>query len=68
MESSRSSNIAGVEYDAAQRVLTVQFRGSRAYRYGNVPADVYHRFRLADSAGQFFAREIRGKFVGERIR
>lgn len=68
MQRANSSNISGVEYDAAQRVLTVQFHGGRVYRYADVPAETYHRFRLADSAGRFFGREIRGKFASERIR
>lgn len=67
MQSARSSNIRGVEYDAAQRVLVVQFTSGSTYRYAGVPADVYHRFRIADSAGSFFAKEIRHRYTGERV-
>lgn len=67
MQNARSSNIQGVEYDEQQRVLLVRFMSGSTYRYAGVPADVYHRFRLADSAGSFFAKEIRHRYTGERV-
>lgn len=68
MQHDKSSNLAASAYDAHDRVLTVEFRGGRVYRYAGVPAETYHQLLTAESAGQFFAREIRGKFAGERVR
>jgi lysyl-tRNA synthetase class 2 len=57
-----SSNIEDVEYDDSTDTLTVTFTGGDMYDYMNVPAAVYRAFASAPSAGQFFHRQIKGRY------
>lgn len=55
-----SSNVAAVGYDNG--ALFVEFHGSGTYRYDKVPRELYDEFLAAESAGRFFAANVRGKF------
>ena len=57
-----SSNIEQVDFDDSTDTLTVTFTGGEAYDYMNVPASVYRAFAAAGSAGQFFHRQIKGRY------
>lgn len=67
MQSHNSSNLVGSRYDEAARTLTVDFRGGRRYEYSGVPMDVAGGLRTASSAGEYFARHIKGRFSTKRI-
>lgn len=60
-----SSNIAKARY--VDGAMEVEFNGGAAYRYEEVPQDVFDRFCNAESVGRFFQKEIRGKYAGEKI-
>lgn len=48
MQQIHSEALAGIEYDAIRRTLTVQFRrGGHVYRYFHVPASLYQRLLKA---------------------
>ena len=50
-----SSSIASVGYDAAGRVLEIEFRESGdVYRYFDVPEEEYAALLAADSRGTYF--------------
>ena len=59
-----SSHIAGADYDAETRILTVYFQDGDAYEYSQVPPEVAAAFERAPSAGQYFHRMIRQRYVG----
>lgn len=63
-----SSAIAAVGYDAAARVLEIEFRSGAIYRYLDVPEEIHRRLLAAGSKGGFFGKNIRDKFRSERVR
>ena len=63
-----SSAIEAVQYDAARRRLDVELTNRRAYRYFDVPAEVYRSFMAADSKGRFYNDEIRDEYEYARLR
>jgi hypothetical protein len=57
-----SSTIFSAGYDPATRVLEIEFRNHRLYRYMDVPPEVYAGLRAADSAGAYFTAHIRNDY------
>jgi hypothetical protein len=62
-----SSNLTGYDYDPGAQALTVEFKKGQQWRYAAVPAEVANGLGEADSAGRYFATEIRGKYQGEAL-
>jgi hypothetical protein len=63
-----SSNIAAIAYDEAGRVLGVQFRNGREYRYHGVPSTVYRNLLSAGSKGTYFGTFVRNVYACVRVR
>lgn len=65
-----SSTIKSVEYDDDTRELDITFTSGKAYRYFNVPLEIYAEFLDAGSKGKLFNDNIKGVFafveVGKR--
>jgi hypothetical protein len=65
-----SSTIKAVEYDDEARELDITFSSGKAYRYFNVPLEIYVEFLDAGSKSKFFNDNIKGAFtfveVGKR--
>ena len=57
-----SRAIASLGYDAATRTLEIEFVDGDVYDYFEVPAELYHLFRHANSLGGFFAHQVRERF------
>ena len=57
-----SSNIEQVDFDDATDTLTITFTGGDEYDYMNVPVSLYRQMQAAPSAGQFFHRQIKGRY------
>lgn len=62
-----STTLTMVAYDADHQILQLEFRDRRAYRYFEVPVDVYQSLIGASSKGAFFNRHVRGRFAYARI-
>lgn len=62
-----SSDISSIGYDAAEKVMEIEFKGERVYRYLDVPADIYAKFKAADSYGQFFNSFIHSYYRYRRV-
>lgn len=67
-----SSMIAAMDYDAANKQVTVTFRtksgeDGQEWLYRAVPPDVYEAVAGADSIGAAFGKLIRNRFTGERL-
>lgn len=60
-----SSTIEQVDFDGDTDTLTITFNGGRLYDYFNVPRSVVAAMQAAGSAGQFFARQIKGRYAYE---
>lgn len=62
-----SSHLAAVGYDAARRLLEIEFLGGSVYQYSNVPPNVHQSLMTAASHGSYFHAHIRGRFPYNRI-
>lgn len=61
-----SSNLRTVGYDAATHTLEIAFHSGGVYVYDRVPADVYAGLMRAASHGQYFDRNIKGRYAFRR--
>lgn len=62
-----SSNIAAAEYISEGKLLEIEFKSGRTYRYRGVPLDLFCGMLQAESQGAFFKSEIEGKFETEEV-
>ncbi|MBI3924051.1 MAG: KTSC domain-containing protein [Armatimonadetes bacterium] len=62
-----SSSLASIGYDAASRILDVEFRKGSVYRYFEVLPSVHEALLLAPSKGRFFVTEVRDRFPYTRV-
>ncbi len=63
-----SSNIASIGYDAARRVLEIEFLNGSVYQYSSVPESLYNGLMNASSHGSYFDSYIKkGGFPYKRI-
>jgi len=62
-----STTLSTVAYDADRQLLQLVFRDRTAYRYFDVPAEVYEALMHAQSKGVYFNSSIRGRFAHVRI-
>lgn len=53
-----SSMLRSVGYDPATRVLELEFRNGRLYRYGEVGEEIYRELMAAPSKGRYFLEYI----------
>ncbi len=60
-----SSFIDGVA--AHEGGLVVKMKNGSQYRYKDVPPEIVQEFAEAESAGQYYGTNIRGKFEGSPI-
>ncbi len=58
-----SSNIESFTYDPDSETLTVVFRDGTEYDLFNVPRAVHISFQRAGSYGQFYARQLKGRYA-----
>ena len=63
-----SSNLAGIGYDARQKILEVEFHSGSIYRYMDVPEEVFAGIMAADSKGRYFTARIRNQYRFERVK
>lgn len=62
-----SSSLASAGYDAARRVMEVEFLNGGVYEYGEMPEEVYHDFLAAESKGVFLNRVIKPNHPCRRL-
>lgn len=63
-----SSVLQEVGYDAARRLLEIQFLSGRVYRYFDVAPDVHQKLMAADSLGSYFNDAIRDCYQYAQVR
>jgi hypothetical protein len=63
----QSKAIRSVRYDDARRILEVEFESTSAYRYFDVPRDVYEWLLKVKSKGRFVNRLVKEKYRYEKI-
>lgn len=62
-----SSHIDRVDHESETGVLTVTFKDGRQYEYSGVPITVFQAFQHARSAGEFFQRQVKGRYPAEEV-
>lgn len=62
-----SSNIKKTVYDTGEEKLTTTFNNGMEYEYEKVPHAVYTKFRMAESQGSFFNKEIAKKYKYKKL-
>lgn len=62
-----SSTVKIAEYDTSTKKLLVTFKGDVQYEYDDVPHDVFTKFRMSESQGSFFNKEIGRKYEYKKI-
>jgi len=62
-----STTLRKAEYDTSSRKLLVTFKGDIQYEYEDVPHSVFTKFRMAESQGSFFNKEVARKFTYNKI-
>ena len=62
-----SSNLVSVGYDPNSYTLEIEFMDGRIYQYFDVPEQVYDELLNANSAGQYFHRQVRGVYNYARL-
>lgn len=63
----QSTNLTKVVYDTSNKKLTTTFKTGNIYEYDEVPWDLFTKFRLAESQGSFFSKEIAKKFTYRKL-
>lgn len=53
-----STMLRSIGYDPAIRVLELEFRNGRLYRYGEVGEEIYRELMASTSKGQYFLEYI----------
>jgi lysyl-tRNA synthetase class 2 len=67
-EAWESSSVKSVGYDAATRVLEVEYVGGGVYRYFDVPHETYRDFAEASSKGTFMNVVIKPEYRYRKVR
>ena len=62
-----SSNVTNSVYDTATKKLLVTFKNGTQYEYEGVPHQIYTKFRMAESQGSFFNKNIARSFEYKKI-
>jgi len=62
-----SSTVKIAEYDTSTKKLLVTFKGDVQYEYDEVPHDIFTKFRMSESQGSFFNKEIGKKYEYRKI-
>jgi len=62
MKALKSSNLAGYDYDAENRMLTIQFQNGGTYIYNGVEPEVAAGLGDASSPGSYFHQKIKGRY------
>jgi hypothetical protein len=62
-----SSNITKTDYNTESKKLIVDFKTGIQYEYDDVPHEVYTRFRMAESQGSYFSKNIAKAYKYKRL-
>ena len=56
-----------LQYDVEAQVLAVTFADGSAYRYQQVPLEIYQDLQRIVNQGEYFAKHVRPRYVAERV-
>jgi hypothetical protein len=64
----KSTNLKHAKYDTEEKSLVVEFNNGTIYEYENVPWELFTKFRMAESQGSFFSKNIARAFKYKKIK
>lgn len=62
-----SSNVESIGYSEDDQTLEIEFKNGAVYQYFDVPENIYHALRDADSIGGYLAANVKGVFRYSRV-
>jgi len=62
-----SSNIDNAVYNIKTKDLKIYFTKGYGYLYKDVPHKIFTRFKISESQGKYFHKEINNKFETEKL-
>ncbi len=62
-----SSSIEHIDYHPEKEVLEIKFATGSTYHYPGCPIENYHALKDCDSAGNYFAQNIRYKYKAYKL-
>jgi len=62
-----SSNLKELSYQTDSKELSVEFKNGSKYMYSDVPWEIFTKFRMSESQGKFFNKEIARAFDYKKI-
>jgi hypothetical protein len=62
-----SSNLVRTEYDTLSKKMIAEFKNGTRYEYENVPHEKYTQFRLSESQGNFFNKNISKSYKYKKL-
>lgn len=64
----KSTNLKNAKYDTELKSLVVEFNNGAIYEYENVPWEIFTKFRMAESQGSFFSKNISRTYKYKKIK
>jgi ribosomal protein L32 len=62
-----SNAFASVGYDAARRVLALEFKSGGVHHLVDVSPEDADKFLASDSKGSYFHKHLKGRFASEKV-
>ena len=62
-----SSSLSSASYDSLTEDLNITFKSGSTYQYKKVPWITFTKFRLSESQGKFFIKNIKETFKFKKI-
>ncbi len=63
-----SSNLKSSTYNTESKSLLVEFNNGAIYEYGEVPWEVFTKFRMAESQGKYFNTNISKTYKYQKVK
>jgi hypothetical protein len=63
----QSSNIIRTQYNTLTKKMMTEFKNGVKYEYSDVPHQTYTKFRMAESQGNFFNKNISKTYTYKKL-
>lgn len=64
----KSTNLKNAKYDTELKSLVVEFNNGTIYEYENVSWEAFTKFRMAESQGSFFSKNIARTYKYKKVK
>lgn len=63
----QSSNIVRTQYDTTSKKMIAEFKNGARYEYSEVPHQKYTEFRMSESQGNYFNKNISKTYTYKKL-